>query len=115
MGFPTELVAWLKSFLTDRHVKLKFNGFISNSYDLKVGTPKGTPFPPSFPSYLPLLSSTLPAAGRTQASPCTLTTAIFSRAAPTLLKSPHVSAWPTANAGIGSTNPGSPSSQTKRK
>lgn len=34
--------------------------------------PKAPPFPPSFLSFSLLLSSTLPAAGRTQASPCTL-------------------------------------------
>jgi Reverse transcriptase (RNA-dependent DNA polymerase) len=46
MGFPPELVGWLKSFLTDRHVKLKFNGFSSAPYDLKVGTPQGSPISP---------------------------------------------------------------------
>lgn len=46
MGFRTELVRWLKSFLTDRHVTLRFNNFTSDPYNLKVGTPQGSPISP---------------------------------------------------------------------
>ena len=46
MGFPNELVRWLQSFLTDRHVSLSFNGFHSDPFDLLVGTPQGSPGSP---------------------------------------------------------------------
>jgi hypothetical protein len=46
LGFPLELVSWLESFLTDRHVSLKFNDFTSDPYDLLVGTPQGSPISP---------------------------------------------------------------------
>ena len=46
MGFPLQLVSWLKSFLTDRHVSLRFNDYNSDPYDLLVGMPQGSPISP---------------------------------------------------------------------
>jgi hypothetical protein len=46
MGFPPQLVSWLKSFLTDCHVSLRFNDYNSDPYDLLVGTPQGSPISP---------------------------------------------------------------------
>ena len=46
LGFPLELVNWLLSFLTNRHISLKFNGFSSDPYNLLIGTPQGSPISP---------------------------------------------------------------------
>jgi hypothetical protein len=46
MGFPMEMVSWLRSFLTDRRVSLRFNGFTSDPFNLRVGTPQGSPISP---------------------------------------------------------------------
>jgi hypothetical protein len=46
LGFPAEVVSWLQSFLTDCHVSLRFNGFTSDPYNLRVGTPQGSPISP---------------------------------------------------------------------
>ena len=46
LGFPREMVKWLQSFLTNRHVALRFNNFTSEQYDLQVGTPQGSPISP---------------------------------------------------------------------
>ena len=43
LGFAIELVNWLKSFLSNRHASLRFNGFTSDPFDLRVGTPQGSP------------------------------------------------------------------------
>jgi Reverse transcriptase (RNA-dependent DNA polymerase) len=44
LGFPLELTSWLSSFLLDRSVKLRFNGFVSDP--IKVGAPQGSPTSP---------------------------------------------------------------------
>ena len=46
LGFPPELVRWLQSFLSNHLVALRFNGFTSDQYDLRVGTPQGSPISP---------------------------------------------------------------------
>jgi hypothetical protein len=46
LGFPREVVLWLSSFLTDRHVSLRFNDFTSEPYDLSISTPQGSPISP---------------------------------------------------------------------
>jgi hypothetical protein len=43
MGFLPQLVSWLKSFLTDHHVSLRFNDYNSNSCNLLVGMPQSSP------------------------------------------------------------------------
>ncbi len=43
MGFLPQLVSWLKSFLTDCHVSLRFNNYNSDPYNLLIGTPQGSP------------------------------------------------------------------------
>jgi hypothetical protein len=42
MGFAPELVEWMRSFLTDRSVRLKFNGSLSVPFPSLVGTPQGS-------------------------------------------------------------------------
>jgi Reverse transcriptase (RNA-dependent DNA polymerase) len=46
LGFVLELVRWCKSFLTDRTVKLRFNGKTSDPFDFDTGTPQGSPVSP---------------------------------------------------------------------
>ena len=46
LGFAPELVRWCKSFLTDRTVKLRFNGKTSDPFEFEVGTPQGSPVSP---------------------------------------------------------------------
>jgi hypothetical protein len=46
LGFAPELVNWCRSFLTDRSVKLRFNGATSDPFDFDVGTPQGSPISP---------------------------------------------------------------------
>ncbi len=46
LGFAPELVSWCWSFLSDRTVKLRFNGKTSDPFDFKVGTPQGSPVSP---------------------------------------------------------------------
>jgi hypothetical protein len=43
LGFAPELVNWCRSFLTDRSVRLRFNGQTSDPFDFAVGTPQGSP------------------------------------------------------------------------
>ena len=43
LGFAPELVRWCKSFLTDRTVKLRFNGKTSDPFEFAVGTLQGSP------------------------------------------------------------------------
>lgn len=46
LGFAPELVKWCRSFLTDRTVRLRFNGKSSDPFDFEVGTPQGSPVSP---------------------------------------------------------------------
>jgi hypothetical protein len=46
LGFAPELVSWCRSFLTDRTVRLKFNGKTSDPFEFTVGTPQGSPVSP---------------------------------------------------------------------
>ena len=46
LGFAPELVKWCRSFLTDRTVRLRFNGRASDPFDFTVGTPQGSPVSP---------------------------------------------------------------------
>jgi hypothetical protein len=46
LGFAREICQWLTSFLTDRKVQLRFNGFISDQIDITVGSPQGLPISP---------------------------------------------------------------------
>ena len=45
-GFPTYVVDWIHSFLSDRSVHLAFNGWTSDPFDLFGGTPQGSPLSP---------------------------------------------------------------------
>ena len=46
LGFAKEICLWLTSFLTDRRVQLRFNGFVSDPIDIAVGSPQGSPISP---------------------------------------------------------------------
>jgi Reverse transcriptase (RNA-dependent DNA polymerase) len=46
LGFAPELVRWCRSFLSDRTVRLRFNGRASDPFDFSVGTPQGSPVSP---------------------------------------------------------------------
>ena len=46
LGFPASYGQWLCSFLTDRTVRLTFNGYKSNLIELSHGTPQGSPLSP---------------------------------------------------------------------
>jgi hypothetical protein len=46
MGFAQEICQWLTSFLTDRCVQLRFNGFVLDPIDIAVGSPQGSPISP---------------------------------------------------------------------
>ena len=46
LGFPSAICAWTHSFLTDRHVRLTFNGFTSEATTISHGTPQGSPLSP---------------------------------------------------------------------
>ena len=45
-GFPDNVVEWIHSFLSDRSVRLAFNGWTSDPFDLFGGTPQGSPLSP---------------------------------------------------------------------
>jgi len=45
-GFPPSLCDWVKSFLSDRHIQLSFNGMKSDPILLDHGTPQGSPLSP---------------------------------------------------------------------
>jgi len=45
-GFPPSLCDWVRSFLSDRHVHLSFNGMKSDPILLDHGTPQGSPLSP---------------------------------------------------------------------
>ena len=46
LGFPLELVRWIKSFLSDRTLALHFNGWASALFKALNGTPQGSPLSP---------------------------------------------------------------------
>jgi len=46
LGFAHKICQWLTSFLTDRIVQLRFNGFVSDPIDIAVGSPQGSPISP---------------------------------------------------------------------
>jgi hypothetical protein len=46
LGFAPELVSWCQSFLTDRTVRLRFNGKSSDPFETDIGTPQGSPVSP---------------------------------------------------------------------
>jgi Reverse transcriptase (RNA-dependent DNA polymerase) len=46
LGFAPELVSWCRSFLSDRTVRLRFNGKSSDPFNFPVGTPQGSPVSP---------------------------------------------------------------------
>jgi hypothetical protein len=46
LGFAPEICRWTTSFLKDRSVRLRFNGFTSEDIDLEMGTPQGSPVSP---------------------------------------------------------------------
>ena len=46
LGFAPEIVSWCRSFLSDRTVRLRFNGRTSDPFDYVVGTPQGSPVSP---------------------------------------------------------------------
>ena len=46
LGFDPRLCAWVQSFLSERQVRLSFNGFKSDPIPLDHGTPQGSPLSP---------------------------------------------------------------------
>ena len=46
LGFPSAIYTWTLSFLTDRRVRLTFNGFTSEAATISHGTPQGLPLSP---------------------------------------------------------------------
>ena len=46
LGFPPEVCDWTSSFLSDRAVQLRFNNYTSDTIDLELGTPQGSPISP---------------------------------------------------------------------
>jgi len=46
LGFAPHLCSWVQSFLSDRQVRLSFNGFKSDPITLDHGTPQGSPLSP---------------------------------------------------------------------
>jgi len=46
LSFPTSLCSWLRSFLSNRCVRLSFNGIKSDPIVLNHGTPQGSPLSP---------------------------------------------------------------------
>jgi Reverse transcriptase (RNA-dependent DNA polymerase) len=46
LGFPLEVCDWTLSFLSDRVVQLCFNNYTSDTIDLELGTPQGSPISP---------------------------------------------------------------------
>ena len=46
LGFDPRLCAWVRSFLSDRQVRLSFNGFKTDPITLDHGTPQGSPLSP---------------------------------------------------------------------
>ena len=46
LGFTPEICRWTSSFLKDRVVRLRFNGYTSEEIDLEMGTPQGSPISP---------------------------------------------------------------------
>jgi len=46
LGFPLSLCSWLRSFLSNRCIRLSFNGFKSDPIILNHGTPQGSPLSP---------------------------------------------------------------------
>lgn len=45
-GFPPDLIALIKSFLTNRETHLSFNGQNSSNFSLNHGLPQGSPLSP---------------------------------------------------------------------
>jgi Reverse transcriptase (RNA-dependent DNA polymerase) len=43
LGFSVEICSWTSFFLQDRSVRLCFNNYTSESIDLELGTPQGSP------------------------------------------------------------------------
>jgi hypothetical protein len=46
LGFSPEICNWTASFLRDRTVRLRFNNYVSDTIDLELGTPQGSPISP---------------------------------------------------------------------
>jgi len=46
LGFPPSLCDWIHSFLSDRTIRLSFNGYKSDLINLTHGTPQGSPLSP---------------------------------------------------------------------
>ena len=46
LGFPPSICKWLRSFLTDRTVRMTFNGFTSDPTTISHGIPQGSPLSP---------------------------------------------------------------------
>ena len=46
LGFPLEVVRWVKSFLSNRTIAMHFNGWTSELFAALNGTPQGSPFSP---------------------------------------------------------------------
>jgi hypothetical protein len=46
LGFAPEICRWAESFLKDRSIHLRFNGYASDEINLEMGTPQGSPVSP---------------------------------------------------------------------
>ncbi len=46
LGFAPSLVAWTRSFISERTVQLCFNSLLSDPFESNVGTPQGSPVSP---------------------------------------------------------------------
>lgn len=45
-GWPNTLIRWTESFMTDRSVRVHFEGAMTESFALACGLPQGSPVPP---------------------------------------------------------------------
>jgi Reverse transcriptase (RNA-dependent DNA polymerase) len=46
LGFSSKICNWTASFLKDRLVQLQFKNYVSDTIDLELGTPQGSPISP---------------------------------------------------------------------